>query len=155
MKLSQICGLLGLFFDFSLFSLECCKLCYSSNFCDMFSVSVPKNFLVNHFLTKIAKKKNNWLANFCYYVQSQMYLFFIFKALAAIYRRVKITKNMITRIITCCWMRSEDFYVPTSLMITQSSSLPTLQVEFKKSDGGLINMFTRKGKSSFATSINL
>ena len=57
MKLSQICGLLGLFFDFSLFSLECCKLCYSSNFCDMFSVSVPKNFLVNHFLAKIAKKK--------------------------------------------------------------------------------------------------
>ena len=56
MKLSQICGLLGLFFDFSLFSLEC-KLCYSSNFCDMFSVSVPKNFLVNHFLAKIAKKK--------------------------------------------------------------------------------------------------
>ena len=57
MKLSQICGLLGLFFDFSLFSLECCKLCYSSNFCDMFSVSVPKNFIVNHFLAKIAKKK--------------------------------------------------------------------------------------------------
>ena len=53
---------------------------------------------------------------------------------------------MIRRIITCCWMRSEDFYVPTSLMITQSSSLPTLQVEFKKSDGGLINMFTRKAK---------
>ena len=92
----------GPFFAFSLFSLECCKLCYSSNFCDMFSVSVPKNFLVNHFLAKIAKKKNNWLANFCYYVQSQMYLFFIFKALAAIYRQVKITKNMITRIITCC-----------------------------------------------------
>ena len=43
-------------------------------------------------------------------------------------------------------MRSDDFYVPTSLMITQSSSLPTLQVEFKKSDGGLINMFTRKAK---------
>ena len=42
---------------FCLFSLECCKLCYSSNFCDMFSVSVPKNFLVNVFLAKIAKKK--------------------------------------------------------------------------------------------------
>ena len=127
----EICGLLGAFFDFSLFSLECCKLRHSSNFCDMFSVSVPKNFLVKHFLPKIAKKKN-WLANFCHYVQSQTYLFFIFKALAAIYRRVKITKNMITRIITCCWIRSEDFYIPTSLMISQSSSLPTLQVEFKK-----------------------
>ena len=52
-------------------------------------------------------------------------------------------------------MRGEDFYVPTSLMITQSSSLPTLQVEFKKSDDGLINMLTRKGESSFGTSTSL
>ena len=40
-------------------------------------------------------------------------------------------------------------------MITQSSSLPTLQVEFKKSDDGLINMLTRKGESSFGTSTSL
>ena len=52
-------------------------------------------------------------------------------------------------------MCSEDFNIPTPLIITQSSSLPTLQVEFKKSDGGLINMFTRKGESSFATSTGL
>ena len=122
----------GPFFAFSLFSLECCKICYSSNFCDMFSVSVVKIFLLNHFLAKTVKKR----------------IIIIGEAILAttIYRRVKITKNMIRRIITCCWMRSEDFYVPTSLMITQSSSLPTLQVEFKKSDGGLINMFTRKAK---------
>ena len=54
----------GPFFAFSLFSLECCKLCYSSNFCDMFSVSVPKNFLVNHFLAKIAKKKKKLASQF-------------------------------------------------------------------------------------------
>ena len=49
---------------FCLFSLECCKLCYSSNFCDMFSVSVPKNFLVNVFLAKIAKKKKKLASQF-------------------------------------------------------------------------------------------
>ena len=56
-QVAKFAAFSGPFFAFSLFSLECCKICYSSNFCDMFSVSVVKNFLVNHFLAKTVKKR--------------------------------------------------------------------------------------------------